>query len=44
LTGKDLGHHRVRLSARERLAVIGDAMEDVEDHDVQPRVALIIVR
>ena len=35
LAGEDFGHHRVRLFAGERLTVIGDAMEDVEDHKIQ---------
>ena len=35
LAGEDFGHHRMRLFARERLAVIGDAMEGVEDHKIQ---------
>ena len=32
LAGEDLGHHRTRLFAGERLVVIGDAVEGVEDH------------
>ena len=35
LAGEDFGHHRVCLFAGERLAVIGDAMEYVEDHKIQ---------
>src|SRR5208282_5603586 len=35
LAGEDFGHHRVCLFAGERLAVNGDAMEDVEDHKIQ---------
>ena len=35
LAGEDFGHHRMRLFAGERLTVIGDAMEDVEDHRIQ---------
>ena len=43
VSGKDLGHHRARFFAGERLAMHGDTMQDVEDHDLQPRVALITV-
>jgi hypothetical protein len=32
LSGQDFGHHGTRLIARERLAVVGKAMEDVSDH------------
>ncbi len=32
LAAEDLRHHSMRLFARERLSVYGDAMEDVEDH------------
>ena len=35
LAAEDLGHHRVRLFAGERLTVIGDAMEGVENHKIQ---------
>ena len=36
LAGEDLGHHGLRASSRdERLAMIGDAMEGVEDHKIQ---------
>jgi hypothetical protein len=35
LAGEDFGHHRICLFAGERLTMIGDAMEGVEDHRVQ---------
>ena len=35
LAGENLGHHRARVFAGERLAVRGDAMECVEDHKLQ---------
>lgn len=35
LAGENLGHDRVRFFARERLTVIGDAMEGVENHSIQ---------
>ena len=35
LAGEDFRHHRVRLFARERLTVIGDAMQGVENHKIQ---------
>jgi hypothetical protein len=35
LAGENLGHHRARFFAGERLPVRGDSMEDVEDHKLQ---------
>ena len=35
IAGKNLGHHGVRVRAGERFPVIGDAMEGVEDHEIQ---------
>jgi len=35
LAGEDFGHHRMRLFAGERLTMVGDAMEGVEDHSIK---------
>jgi hypothetical protein len=35
LASKNFAHHRARLLARERLVVIGNAMESFENHSIQ---------